>query len=439
MIPFLALSSLAIAAEVPNPVSQGHEDPFIRVRVIEQADSVLVRGYDVRAFSWSPPKTDLEKPKQAVSASPTPSLLVSLDRTSQWEIHCKPGEVTLQPKGKSHGVHVSKVIFARSPVSLQAQGGFITLGNIPYRDSLFVYSKGKSGCEVVNLVSLEKYLDGLVNSEFSSKWNDESISAQVVAARTYAYFQMLDARTRGSHFDLDATTRDQVYNGSMKEDFRASAVVQKSRGMVLSVADAPEAIKPIKAFYHSTCGGHTELPEHVWGVKYSGVSQATSCAYCQSSPRYQWDLDAKKSEIQSELLKGALDYLRKGLQLPKEWPGMWEEALRQGTLLDLRLGALDPENRVSKITVVISSGRELFELPMRSALFREWMGPTRFRSTAFDVYTNSNGTVYHFSGRGNGHGVGMCQWGAKVMGEKGKKTAEILKLYYPGAFLRRAW
>lgn len=406
-----------VPAVLASPAGQpGLSQVRIRVRVAERVPSVVIRGFDIRVYE-----------KQAKG----PVLVGTADRTSEWEVHCQGNRVRILPRFTRQAKKPSELDLA-SPISFQTLGGFVTLGTTPYRDELRVHAMG-SRCDLVNNVDLEKYLDGLVNSEFSSKWNAEAISAQVVAARTYAYYQMQEARKKHTYFDLDATTKDQVYNGSLKEDFHSSQVVQKTRGMILTTG-TDQTPKVIKAFYHSTCGGRTELPEHVWGVSYAGLHKSVQCPYCVSSPRYQWTLDLSKKDIQAAILRGAEEG-----SPPSDWPAFWREVLTHGRLMDLRFSVKSQENRVPKVISVWSSGRELLELPILGSQFREWMGPARFRSTSFEVYPNSSENIWHFTGTGNGHGVGMCQWGAKVMGEKGRKMEDILKLYYPDATLRQVW
>ena len=397
--------------------------PSVRVRVAENVGSLVIRGYDIQVLQKGP--SDSESIRVA-----------SADQSTEWLVTCSPDQIVLYPK-YSRRQKLPKKLVVHAPVSFQTPVGFISLGMTQFRESLSVYPV-KNGCDVINKVDLEKYLDGLVNTEFSSKWNSESISAQVVAARSYAYFQILEARKNPqSYFDLDATTKDQVYGGSMKEDFQASSIVQLTRGKILALENTQGA-RPLKAFYHSTCGGKTELPENVWG-HVAGKFESVVCPYCTASPRFNWTLDLTKHELQSLLLKGAKGYTTQSAGVLEGWSENWQKVLKDGSLLDLRIGALTPQNRVPKVTAVVTYSQGLYELPVRAALFREWLGPARLRSTSFQVYTNSRENLYHFSGTGNGHGVGMCQWGAKVMGEKGKKMAEILKLYYPNAVLRQMW
>lgn len=409
----------------------GHNPIGVRVRIAEAVPHVLVRGFDLRVY-------DTQKWGQ--------NLVASADKTSEWEFRCQASlndpskktirAVQLSPPGKR------TVLELREPVSVHSPVGFLHYGNSPYRDELRIYSTGLL-CEVINEVDLEKYLDGLVNSEFSAKWNEESIAAQVVAARTYAYHQILEAKDekirKSAHYDVDATVKDQVYNGSMKEDFHSSRIVTRTRGLVLTQGP-DESPVPMKAFYHSTCGGITELPEHVWGKTFPGFKKPVVCPYCAESPRYRWSLDLSTSELVRLILAGArAEAKQEGLL--EGWPKNANEILATGKLLDLRISELNGERRVLKVTTSWADNQSVKELTIPGPRFRDWVGVSRLRSTSFSVFFHKVDGLnsWHFEGQGNGHGVGMCQWGAKVMGEKGFKMESILKYYYPDAILRKLW
>ncbi|MCM2323731.1 MAG: SpoIID/LytB domain-containing protein, partial [Oligoflexia bacterium] len=257
------------------------------------------------------------------------------------------------------------------------------------------------------------------------------IAAQVIAARTYALYQM--ERARASHFDVDATVRDQVYDGSIREDTRASQSVLKTRGMVLTVSSGRAPASPIKAFYHSTCGGRTGLPEHVWGASVPGFRRSVVCPFCAGSPVLNWDLELSAPELKETLLQGA----RAEEQLLPGWPRDWRALLRGAQLVGVRLGKLDSAGKVAAVVTSWKLRDRALELPLGAARFRDWLGPARFRSTSFQIH--SKGSRWSFRGRGNGHGVGMCQYGAKAMGEKGFKSVAILKHYYPDATVRKLW
>ena len=195
-------------------------------------------------------------------------------------------------------------------------------------------------------------------------------------------------------------------------------------------------IFPIKAFYHSTCGGLTELPENVWGRASPGFKKKVSCPYCSGSPRYLWDLEVQTKEISHAIIKAV-----KSEGLLRGWPSQAPRALQQNQLLDVRVVQLEQDGRVARLTTVWADGKTQVKLSIPGVQFRDWMGSGRFRSTRFQVVSEGEGNSsrWRFQGRGYGHGVGLCQWGAKTMGEKGYKMAAILKHYYPDAALRKLW
>ncbi len=401
----------AWAAKVPVHAQQDSAQDSItsketiRVRLTEGSSEVRLHAFDL---------TMLEHGRSVFRA----------DRLSNWTVHC-------DSTGKVEFTEVDAALPRRlgfsSPVALETPAGFLSFQGKPYRERLRVYA-GKRGCEVVNEVNLEEYLDGLVNSEFSAKWSEEAVAAQVVAARTYAYSRMLQSRKKSSlHFDVESTVKDQVYSGSAAEDFRAARIIERTRGLVLTVPGGA----PLKAFYHSTCGGRTELPENVWGAAEPGFKHRVNCPYCKHSPAMNWKLKVDAKEI--------LDAIRTGIDqdgVPIDWSGSAREAMNSGKLIDFVMKR-DDSDRVLEVGLVWLVGSKRVVMPISGVSFRNWLGAGRFRSTAFNVSPAAGG--WTFSGRGNGHGVGMCQWGAKVMGEQGKTYAMILKLYYPDATLKKLW
>jgi stage II sporulation protein D len=404
LFPFL-YSHAALIPVHPGSITQTTK---IRVRLTEGASVALIRGTDLRFYQSTGPA------------------LISADSQSEWELRCQSGRVRAVRTGSRWGHVGIQSVDLQEPVTIKSSAGFISLGGKPYREGFQIHSQG-SLCEVVNVVDLEKYLEGLVNTEFSSKWNDEAIGAQVVAARTYALYQMRQAKLDDSHYDVDASTSDQVYDGSIHEDINAARVVARTRGLVLTTGTS--SIVPLKAFYHSTCGGATELPDKVWGNSTAGFRHSVQCPFCANSPAAHWSLDVGSGQIE--------DLIRRHIRVEGNLLG-WPRDLR-GHLTSLQVGSYDNSGRVSQVWVYFSGASQPF--PISGPKFREIMGAAKFKSAAFQVRSEYglSGLSLHFTGRGNGHGVGMCQWGAKVMGERGYKTASILHFYYPDATLRKLW
>lgn len=249
---------------------------------------------------------------------------------------------------------------------------------------------------VVNELPLEEYLVGVINSEISSTWPMESVKTQAVIARTYAVAKRIERRAAAYH--LEATVMDQVYDGSDQEDSRAARGVHETVGQVLTYHG-----KPIQAFYHATCGGKTEDSAHVWGVSLPYL-KGVDCQYCALGNSNIWSQRLPLSRLES--------------------------ALKVSGLSDIRLGPRNSRGRLK--TVLLSTSRGTVTMP--ATRFRMTVGSTVIKSTNFTVRVDGDSAF--FNGSGYGHGVGLCQWGAKQRALDGFTYNEILSYYYPGTELQ---
>ncbi len=280
-------------------------------------------------------------------------------------------------------------------------GGFLRFEGKTYRNQISVITKGKQ-CLVVNTLDFEKYLAGLINKEMSPSWPLDALKAQAVASRTYALFQM--EANRQQVFDLESTTADQVYAGASSETPKSNQATLETQGQILAFAGTP-----IKAYFHANCGGKTEAPEFVWGQK-NPAFRSVYCPYHrEKKDKIRWEMKLSKTQIFHALQKiGGI--------LPK---GFVQVA-------QVEAGAPNGNQRLSDVMISDSKGNSLV-IPANA--FRNAIGNTKFRSTSFQLARQ--GTEYHFSGEGFGHGVGMCQVGARAMAAEGKSYREILSHYYP--------
>ncbi len=260
------------------------------------------------------------------------------------------------------------------------------------------------GMVVVNELPLEDYLAGLINCEISSQWPMEAVKAQAVVARTYALYQK--NLRKNAPYHLESTVMDQVYEGCDIEDSRAVRGVKETAGQVLTFGGAL-----VQAFYHSSCGGHTEAAENVWGDSIPYL-RGVDCKYCLPAPSVRWEqrLSLKRIEV---LLKNA---------------GFPVSGLRQ-----ILPGGRNQSGRLTELVMVSAKGR----VAMSAVSFRKIIGYGVIRSTNFDV-SQTGGEVI-FTGIGFGHGVGLCQWGAKQRAIDGFDYREILTYYYPGTKLEQIY
>lgn len=294
-----------------------------------------------------------------------------------------------------------------SSLEVNAPGGFLQVNGKLYRHRITIFSQG-SECAVVNTVDLEKYLAGLINKEMSPSWPLEAMKAQAVASRSYALFQ--SQANRNSDYDLESTTQDQVYDGAGSETAKSNRAAEETRGIVIAYANTP-----VKAYYHANCGGMTELPVAVWGSE-SPAFRPVVCPYHhQKRDKLRWTLTVTPEQIQAALKKV-------GNILPTNFR----------RLAMLEAGAPNPNQRLNDVMVSDTSGNSLV---VSANAFRNALGNTKVRSTAFKVHEEHGS--YRLDGQGFGHGVGMCQVGARAMAEEGKTFRQILRYYYPLTKLSR--
>lgn len=263
-----------------------------------------------------------------------------------------------------------------------------------------VLPRGK-GLLVVNEVDLEEYVKGVVPSEMSPSWHLEALKAQAVAARSYALYQrMMNA---GREYDLMAGTQDQMYRGRNRVEQRVQEAVEATRGLVLTHRNAP-----ILAAFSSTAAGPTEDAINVWS-KDLPYLKGVDCPFDANSPYYQWRVAIKIQELEASLK-------RSGMVV--------------GTIASVTPFTFSRAGRVTALRILHSQG----ELILRGEELRRAVGYTAIPSALFEV--ESVGREVVLVGRGAGHGVGLCQWGAKELAELGYPFGSILQYYFPGTQLQ---
>jgi stage II sporulation protein D len=245
---------------------------------------------------------------------------------------------------------------------------------------------------LVNVLPLEDYVAAVLGGEMPPSFPLEALRAQAVAARTYALNKKLE--TLDEPFHLGSSVLAQVYGGLERENARTRDATATTRGQVLTFD-----LEPIEAYFHSSCGGRTETGREALQRDLPYL-QSVTCP-CGKSPATQWTTTLSAQEL--------------------------EEVLGREARGEVKLLAKTSTGRVKRLQV---GGRTLDAVE-----FRQRFGYERVRSLLFDVAPDGKGGV-RLTGRGFGHGAGLCQWGAKVMADAGKDYREILVHYYPGTELQ---
>lgn len=371
-----------VAFALEKPDKKNGNESWIRVRLLKAHGPFTISGGDISLQG---------KKERFLPASTAAVTHLRIARTAAgWEV-------------RKRGAGRENVRVERSPV-LAVTGDvlFLNQSQVPQRLLLFA-EPGDNDIHVVGVLDLEEYLEGVLASEMPAGWPMEALKAQAVASRTYALFQIRRLESRNYHLESDV--RDQVYSLDKKmrlpEKLRAKvrSAVQSTRGLFLK--DTKGGVLP--AYYHADCGGHTEEAHSVWknGVRIG----TTKDPYCPTGAHSLW-----RKSIDSKVL-------REKLQLERE-------------IDRVEVLGLTGSGRAALVKVVDAEGMEMI---FDGQSFRGALGFTLLKSTMFEV--KKEGGEFVFSGRGFGHGVGLCQWGSRAMAEKGKNYREILSHYYPKARL----
>jgi stage II sporulation protein D len=237
----------------------------------------------------------------------------------------------------------------------------------------------------------------VIKWEISPSWPLEAVKAQAIVARSFAYANI--GRHGEEGYDLCRSQHCQVYGGVESEDPRATMAVNLTRGKVITLGG-----KLINSIYHATCGGGTADASLVWGGKDLWYLRGVRCRFCRYSPHHYWSCRISIEEIEGALRKKGLDV---------------------GKVRAIYPVKRDRFGRIQKLVIIHSKGRDV----MGANAFRLAIGPEKVRSTLFTLQRSSD--YFFFNGRGWGHGVGMCQWGAKGMAEDGFDYLDIIHHYYP--------
>ena len=282
-----------------------------------------------------------------------------------------------------------KFVLAESLLVTPLENADLDVSGKPYPGRLRIY-KSKGFLFGVNLVPVERYVRRVVGREMYASWSPEALKAQAVASRSF----VLAHHARRSSYPHDVTTRSQQYGPGVHPAVRAA--VDATRGEVLTYNG-----RPATGYFCSCCGGHTVSAENAFGGKDEPEIVGVPSTYCEGSRRYRWTLKLDTRTLSKKLFGGA----------------------RQ--VLALQCLARRPDGRIRAVRVYTSEGE--VDMPVRE--FRKKLGSHEVGSAWFQVKPAPGGFL--FEGRGFGHGVGLCQYGAKAMAERGADYRAILGHFYP--------
>jgi len=292
-------------------------------------------------------------------------------------------------------------------ITVQSAGSGVHVGDSRvYGDTIAIKRVPGNQVEVINYLPVDDYVKGVVPFEANPLWELEALKAQVVASRTFAVYKMLEQAREP--YDVTSGVYSQVYVGKKIENPKTNQAVEDTAGEVLTFK---KRIFP--GYFHSTCGGRTTDASQVWRVKPLEPLRGVECKFCAKSPHYRWESVFTPEEIKTKMAE------KGGIPVQE--------------VKNIRYGKVDLSGRAHEM--IISS--TWMEKTVDADAFRVWMGPEKFKSNLMTKISKTPEGKFKIKGRGWGHGVGMCQYGMKYLGELGYGYREILSYYYPGAEIVR--
>jgi stage II sporulation protein D len=285
-----------------------------------------------------------------------------------------------------------RVLLGQGSATPSPGGTGFTFDGRAYRGT---FKRGSDG-SVINVVDLEQYLYSVVPHEMSPAWPVAALAAQAVCARTY----VLQRSSPKREYDVRPSEADQVYGGMATESAAGRSAVDSTAGQVLRFGNGFASIA-----YSSCCGGHTESSSEAWGAASLPYLGGVPCPWCMESPNYRWNASVGFSSIEQS----------------------FGDLAPMGALRDVRMTGTDASGRARGFELVADRGM----LPVKGSAFRLGVGARVVRSLLITRLTQANGSIA-IEGGGLGHGVGLCQWGARGMAVAGRSANDILTFYFPG-------
>ncbi len=303
---------------------------------------------------------------------------------------------------------------------------------------------------VINELSVEEYLRGVVPSEMHAGFPPEALKAQAIAARSTLMSKINSAHVNDP-FDVCSDVHCQAYSGLSKRSGVTDAAILATVGQVLMNSNTIA-----EAVYSAVCGGHGESAENAWGgqgkpylkgrydgrrldrygrlanerhfkkwidempASYCNSTESTLPALQYTKKYFRWTVELKQNELQNQLKKSA--------------------DISIGPILNLTPLKRGVSGRIIQLRIDGRNGSALLEgeLKIRRAL----LSSTLWSSAFYITPSGPPGFVperFILKGAGWGHGVGMCQTGAAQMALEGLNYRDILNHYYPGTRIQRIY
>lgn len=289
-----------------------------------------------------------------------------------------------------------------------------------YRGSLIIQPH-KAGLTVINRLLIDEYLYGVIPEEMPASWHIEALKAQAIAARTFALYDKLDRKHTKEGFDVCATTDCQVYGGIDSEASSTNKAVNATKGQIITYLH-----QPICAVFHASSGGATEDSINVWGVKVPYLQAVDDKE--EQSPYQEWTVQTTVENLNKALNSYG----------------------NIGTLKEIDFSNLkqDPQKASKPQMIKFIGDKKSLELTktqlrdllkLKSSNFTINIAGEKTKQMPTKLKLDKISKQLTINGSGFGHRLGMSQWGAKSLADKGKNYQQILYHYYENVNIKKIY
>ena len=354
---------------------------------------------------------------------------------------------------------------------------------------------GGGDLTVVNIVDLETYIKGVVPYEMSNSWPLEALKVQAVCARSYAYINIHSGKHTSYHFDVCNTTDCQAYYGAGTNSSSYQATERTDQAVDETAGEyAWYDGQVIEAFYSSSHGGASESVYNVWGTSLEqypylcGVEDPYEADMASKNSYSSWTVSYISSELVQRLENYGYDAssgiesltltysdLGNVIQVRVNYRDGGSDTIRPSSMRSVfgissirftvngqaassgsgttsssggGLTANGSASLDSQGTYTVISGSGSLSQAGLDGLYAisgsgsitpaedAASGGGSGTDTPAGTQVTVSGSSYSFQGSGNGHQLGLSQYGARAMAERGFTYDEIIEFYYPGTYVR---
>ena len=291
--------------------------------------------------------------------------------------------------------------------ALSSPTGIISWKNQHYLGHLLLTTSNNfNACDLIQNTTMQDYISSLLAKEMGGQWPLEALKAQAIAARSYALFK----KKKNYHqlFALENSEKDQVSGSFFDQTFSTRKAAMTTKGLVLT----NDRGKIVPAFFHSKCGGRTLLPQVVWPSPVQGF-RSVKCPFCHSHGTKNWQRFISQKQMQ-KIISSTTNISHK-------------------TIAQENLRLIVDHNSRDYLRFYLSNATQR----IAKSQLRKKLGRKKLPSNHFALTQHPAG--FTARGKGFGHGVGMCQYGAMEMARRGKDHRQILAHYYPRLKLKKAY